>query len=239
MKAGHKSVRNRRDTASSADDPNAITLLVGGPRWQPGPSYQDRTYRSRSVSVSAIRGHDSTVAQLDDAVRTIDHERVVGGDHGRGEAADRLAALDLTRIAEPGGIVRIRVSRVASGAETVCVRHRASLPPTLVWPRTLAARRVRFHPQIRTEVSPLARHSRAERERREQQNRLVVEIEAAWRARLPAAQAKAFELEVAAARARGPEPKRPDMAPGTAPRPPRPGREPKPPKEPARPRRNG
>jgi hypothetical protein len=125
MKAGHKSVRNRRDTASSADDPNAITLLVGGPRWQPGPSYQDRTYRSRSVSASAIRGHDSTVAQLDDAVRTIDHQRVVGGDHGGGETADRLAALDLTRIAEPGGIVRIRVSHVASGAETVCVRHRA------------------------------------------------------------------------------------------------------------------
>jgi len=48
---------------------------------------------------------------------------------------------------------------------------------------------------------------------------------------------QAFELEVQTARARGPEPRPADMAPGTAPRPPRPGREPKPPKEPARQRK--
>ena len=53
-----------------------------------------------------------------------------------------------------------------------------------------------------------------------------------------AATANAFAQAVEAARARGPEPKRPDMAPGTAPRPPRPGREPREPKEPVRPRRN-
>jgi septal ring factor EnvC (AmiA/AmiB activator) len=77
----------------------------------------------------------------------------------------------------------------------------------------------------------MAKHSKAERERRQQQNELTKQIEAAWRAATPAAAAKEFEQAVAAARARGPEPRRPDMAPGTAPRPPRPGREPKPPKE--------
>lgn len=85
----------------------------------------------------------------------------------------------------------------------------------------------------------MAKHSKAERARREEQNKQVVQIEAAWRASVPPATAKAFELSVEAARARGPQPRQPDMAPGTAPRPPRPGREPKPPKEPARPRRRG
>lgn len=83
----------------------------------------------------------------------------------------------------------------------------------------------------------MAKHSKAERARRAQENENVVRIEAAWRASMPAATAKAFEASVAAARARGPEPRQPDMAPGTAPRPPRPGHEPKPPKEPARGRR--
>jgi hypothetical protein len=83
----------------------------------------------------------------------------------------------------------------------------------------------------------VAKHSKAERARREEQNQAVVRIEAAWHASVPPAAAKAFEQAVTAARARGPEPRPPDMAPGTAPRPPRPGREPKPPKEPARPRR--
>jgi len=83
----------------------------------------------------------------------------------------------------------------------------------------------------------MAKHSRAERARREQQNEAMTRIEAAWRASVPPATAKVFEQSVAVARARGPEPRPPDMAPGTAPRPPRPGREPKPKKEPAGPRR--
>ncbi|MGZ8438319.1 MAG: hypothetical protein ACXW4H_03665 [Candidatus Limnocylindrales bacterium] len=62
------------------------------------------------------------------------------------------------------------------------------------------------------------------------------QIEAAWVGSLSPAVAKAFSESVAAARARGPEEKRPDMPPGTAPRPPRPGHEPKPPKD-ERPRR--
>ena len=83
----------------------------------------------------------------------------------------------------------------------------------------------------------MAKHSKVERQRREDENKLMVQVEAAWRASTPPAVAKAFEATVAAARARGPEPKHPDMAPGTAPRPPRPGHEPKPPKEATRPKR--
>jgi hypothetical protein len=83
----------------------------------------------------------------------------------------------------------------------------------------------------------LAKHSKAEREKRKEQHEAVARIEAAWQQSVPAAKAKEFAAAVAAARARGPEPKRPDMAPGTAPNPPRPGREPKPPKEQARSRR--
>jgi hypothetical protein len=83
----------------------------------------------------------------------------------------------------------------------------------------------------------MAKHSKAERERRTQQNEAMVRIEAAWRASTPPATAKAFEAAVEAARARGPQERPADMAPGTQPRPPRPGREPRPPKEPARPRR--
>jgi len=77
----------------------------------------------------------------------------------------------------------------------------------------------------------LAKHSRAERERRKAQQEDVARIEAAWIASVPAAKAKEFDASVAAARARGPIPPPPDMAPGTAPNPPRPGHEPKPPKD--------
>ncbi len=77
----------------------------------------------------------------------------------------------------------------------------------------------------------MAKHSKAERERRTAQSARVAEIEAAWMGSVPTATAKAFTLSVEAARARGPEPRRPDMAPGTLPNPPRPGHEPKPVKE--------
>jgi hypothetical protein len=77
----------------------------------------------------------------------------------------------------------------------------------------------------------LAKHSRAERERRKAQHEDVARIQAAWIASVPAASAKEFEASVAAARARGPLPPPPDMAPGTRPNPPRPGHEPKPPKD--------
>ena len=77
----------------------------------------------------------------------------------------------------------------------------------------------------------MAKHSRAERARRAQQNEAVVRIQEAWAARTPAAEARAFEKAVAAARARGPQPPNPDMLPGTQPRPPRPGHEPRPPKQ--------
>ncbi len=83
----------------------------------------------------------------------------------------------------------------------------------------------------------MARHSKHERERRTAETERVKQIEAAWLGSLPSAAAKAFAESVAAARARGPQEKRPDMAPGTLPRPPRPGREPKPPKD-ERPRRS-
>jgi hypothetical protein len=83
----------------------------------------------------------------------------------------------------------------------------------------------------------VARHSKFERERRSAETERVKQIEAAWMGSLPTATAKAFSESVAAARARGPEEKRPDMAPGTAPRPPRPGHEPRPPKD-ERPRRS-
>ena len=84
----------------------------------------------------------------------------------------------------------------------------------------------------------MAKHSKAERERRKTEHEAVARIEAAWQASVPAAQAKEFAKAVAEARARGPQEKRTDMAPGTAPRPPRPGHEPKPPKEPTRSRRS-
>ncbi len=83
----------------------------------------------------------------------------------------------------------------------------------------------------------MTKHSRNERERRTQETERVKQIEAAWMGSLPPETAKAFTLAVEAARARGPLPRQPDMAPGTAPRPPRPGHEPRPPKDANPPRR--
>ena len=85
----------------------------------------------------------------------------------------------------------------------------------------------------------MTKHSSWERERRDQETIRVREIEAAWIGSVPPAIARAFAVDVEAARARGPEPRRPDMAPGTRPNPPRPGHEPRPPKDAERPRRNG
>ena len=75
------------------------------------------------------------------------------------------------------------------------------------------------------------------RERRKAQNERLVEIERAWRGSVPADVAAAFDAQVKAAKARGPVPPPPNMAPGTRPNPPRPGREPKAPKTDDRPRR--
>jgi hypothetical protein len=74
----------------------------------------------------------------------------------------------------------------------------------------------------------MARHSKHERERRAAETESTREIASAWFASLPKDVAAAFTADVAEARARGPLPPPPDMAPGTAPNPPRPGREPKP-----------
>lgn len=84
----------------------------------------------------------------------------------------------------------------------------------------------------------MVKHSKSERERRKQQNEATERIQAAWVGSVPPAKAKEFAESVAAARARGPLPKPPDMAPGTQPNPPRPGREPKAKKEPTRSRRS-
>ena len=82
----------------------------------------------------------------------------------------------------------------------------------------------------------VAKHSKYEKARRTAETERVKQIEAAWVGSLTPAAAKAFNESVAVRprpRARG---EAPDMAPGTAPRPPRPGHEPKAPKE-ERPRR--
>ena len=77
----------------------------------------------------------------------------------------------------------------------------------------------------------MAKHSKAERERRTAESARVAEIEAAWMGSVPTATAKAFTL-LGRGRPR-PRSRAPptDMAPGTLPNPPRPGREPKPVKE--------
>ena len=74
----------------------------------------------------------------------------------------------------------------------------------------------------------MVKHAKSERERRTAEHTRVKEIEAAWLGSLPPAVLKSFNEDVARARARAPQEPRPDMAPGTAPRPPRPGREPRP-----------
>ncbi|MEO8208163.1 MAG: hypothetical protein ABI598_03940 [Chloroflexota bacterium] len=83
----------------------------------------------------------------------------------------------------------------------------------------------------------MTKHSQFERERRATETERIKEVERAWQGSIPAAVAAEFAATVKAAKARGPEPKAPDMAPGTLPRPPRPGHEPKPKKEEATSRR--
>ena len=77
----------------------------------------------------------------------------------------------------------------------------------------------------------MTKRSRHEREQRDAANVRAKQITAEWERAIPPERAAAFALEVEAARARGPRPKQPDMAPGTAPHPPRPGYEPRPPKK--------
>jgi hypothetical protein len=76
----------------------------------------------------------------------------------------------------------------------------------------------------------MSKHSARMRERRAAQTERMREIQGAWMRSLPAEAAEAFARSVQIARARPPE-ARPDMAPGTPPRPPRPGHEPRPPKD--------
>ena len=84
----------------------------------------------------------------------------------------------------------------------------------------------------------MTKHSQVERERRAAETERMKQIQDAWYAQIPAAEARTFEREVAAAIARGPLAPPPDMAPGTRPNPPRPGREPKPVKDEQRSRRS-
>lgn len=77
----------------------------------------------------------------------------------------------------------------------------------------------------------MTKHSKFERQRRAAETVRVQEIERAWLGSIPAPIAAEFEATVRAAKERGPAARPPDMAPGTAPRPPRPGHEPKPKKE--------
>ena len=83
----------------------------------------------------------------------------------------------------------------------------------------------------------MTKRSEFVRARRAAENERIVEIERAWRGSIPTDVAAEFDAQIRAAKARGPLPPRPDMAPGTAPRPPRPGHEPKPPKDESRSRR--
>ena len=85
----------------------------------------------------------------------------------------------------------------------------------------------------------MTKHSKFERQRRDDETVRVKEIESAWRRSLTSDVATAFTSAVEAARARGPLPRQPDMAPGTAPRPPRPGHEPREKKEERDPKRSG
>jgi len=69
----------------------------------------------------------------------------------------------------------------------------------------------------------MTKRSRYEREQRDAANVRVKQITAEWERAISPERAAEFALEVEAARARGPRPKQPDMAPGTLPNPPRPG----------------
>jgi len=77
----------------------------------------------------------------------------------------------------------------------------------------------------------MTKHSKWENERRKAETVRVKEIESAWLASLPAERSKAFVAAVEAARNRPAAEPRPNMPPGTLPRPPRPGHEPRPTKE--------
>jgi len=77
----------------------------------------------------------------------------------------------------------------------------------------------------------MTKRSRHEREQRDAQNVRIKQITADWERAVPPERAAAFAQEVEAARARGPRPPQPNMAPGTLPNPPRPGSEPRPPKK--------
>lgn len=84
----------------------------------------------------------------------------------------------------------------------------------------------------------MTKQSQFERAQRAAETDRMRQVEAAWVAAIPKAALEAFNAEVAAVHARGPMPKQPDMAPGTAPNPPRPGHEPKPKKDATRSRRS-
>ena len=77
----------------------------------------------------------------------------------------------------------------------------------------------------------MTKRSRYEREQRDASNARVKQITAEWERAVPPDRAAAFAQQVEAARARGPLPPKPDMAPGTIPNPPRPGNDPRPPKK--------
>jgi hypothetical protein len=83
----------------------------------------------------------------------------------------------------------------------------------------------------------MVKRSKFERAKRAEETERARQIETAWFGSLPAETRRAFVQDVEAARARGPLPPQPDMAPGTAPNPPRPGFEPKVPKDKRRPAR--
>lgn len=72
----------------------------------------------------------------------------------------------------------------------------------------------------------MTKRSRYEREQRDAANERAKQITAEWERALSPERAAAFAAQVEAARARGPLPKKPDMAPGTLPNPPR--KEPRP-----------
>jgi len=108
--------------------------------------------------------------------------------------------------------------------------------PTTEWPRRVGDGTGLADTSM-TSGGTVSRQSGYKRERRNAQKERLAEIERAWRGSIPADVAASFDAQVLAAKARGPLPPPPDMAPGTPPRPPRPGHEPKPPKTDERPRR--
>jgi len=82
----------------------------------------------------------------------------------------------------------------------------------------------------------MTKRSRYEREQRAAANVRIKQITADWERAIPPERLAAFAIEVEAARARGPRPRQPDMAPGTMPNPPR--HEPRPQKKEEPPRRS-